>query len=500
MILLKNAKIADGGGGEPTTGDILVKDDRIMAIGSFPRQNAETTIDCLGIHTVTPGIIDVNTDSDHYLTIFTHPDQTDFLLQGVTSIIGGHCGASLAPLISGSLESIQKWAGSDSVNVDWRSLGEFLRVLNQLETGVNFGTLVGHATVRRAILGNADRELSKNEIGIFKYVLEEALREGAFGLSTGLQYSHSKHTPYEELRELAKVVRTHNGVYTTHLRDEKEHLIQAFEETEQLMNDTNVSVMIDHLRPLKGFEGEYREVINRIENQNPKENFYFNISPFDTSLVSIYTLLPEWAQAGGFDGILKTLEDEKNRERIVKELRGLQWDDMVIAQAPKNTFIVGQTLTEFAKSIGANASKALIELMISTRLRAIILYRNVNSDLISDAVMMNHAIPASNSAATPQRSENMVRLDRSTKTFPKFIEIASQKGLPLYSAIRKITSLPAQVFHIPNRGVIRKGDYADLVVWKDNKADAVIVNGKIAVKEGMPTGVRGGRALRPEQE
>lgn len=499
MTLLKNGRVVDGTGKEPYLADILVKGTTILAVGSIPQAKAETVIDCLGIDVITPGIIDINTDSDHYLTLFTNPLQSDFLLQGVTTIIGGHCGASLAPLLSGSLAAIRKWADIDSVNVDWRSVREFLNVFKRLPLGVNFGTFAGHATMRRAILGNRNRELSDNELGILKYALGEALQDGAYGLSTGLSYSHSRETPYGELRELAKIVRAYGGIYTTHLRDEEKNLISSFEETEMLGKDTQVAIMIDHFRPLRGYESEYQEVVNRVSAHTSGHEIYFNISPFDTSLIAIYTLLPQWAQKGGLEGMRKTLGGTRNQERILKTWENLEGDDLIIAQAPHTMFLVGKTLTQFAKGRGMKMQNALLELMKITQLRAVLLYRNVNQNCIDDALMNQYAIPTSNSAAFREEETHMMRLDRGTKTFSRFLEIAEGKGVPFQAAIQKITALPAQILRMNRRGTVKKGNYADLVIWKGKKPDTVLVNGAVAVSLGRPTGIRSGSAVRRDE-
>ena len=180
MILIKGIEIIDGSGQSATRGDVLIQDDKISAIGNFPNKSADVVIDGLG-QQLMPGFIDVNTDSDHYLSLFTNPPQKDFLSQGVTTIIGGNCGSSLAPLLYGSLESIRKWTNINQINVDWHTLGEFFNVLGRAPIGVNFGTLVGHSTIRRAILGEESRDLTANELEVFKKSLKQSILHQAFG-------------------------------------------------------------------------------------------------------------------------------------------------------------------------------------------------------------------------------------------------------------------------------------------------------------------------------
>src|SRR3989344_8027237 len=161
MTLIKNVQVFDGTGKSSFRSDIMVKGDRIAAIGNFPNKKADVVIDGLGF-TATPGFIDANTDSDHYLSLFSNPLQEDFLRQGVTTIIGGQCGSSLAPLLYGHLDSIRKWTDTGKFNVSWHELGEFLALLEKQPLGVNFGTLVGHSTIRRDLTGEEVRTLTKN--------------------------------------------------------------------------------------------------------------------------------------------------------------------------------------------------------------------------------------------------------------------------------------------------------------------------------------------------
>jgi N-acyl-D-amino-acid deacylase len=226
----------------------------------------------------------------------------------VTTIIGGHCGSSLAPLIYGSLESIRKWADINQVNVNWHSIAEFLRVLPEHKIGVNFGTLVGHSTIRRALIGEALRDLTLSEIEVFKGVLRQSLDEGALGFSTGLGYAHSRRVPYSEIEALAKVVAEKGGVYATHLRDEREGLLASVTETIKIAAETGVGAIISHLKPILGFEHEYRKAVELISQLPEFINLNYDNYPFDESVVPVYTLLPTWAQIGNLEVMLSYIE------------------------------------------------------------------------------------------------------------------------------------------------------------------------------------------------
>jgi len=166
--LIKNVQLVDGSGKPAFKADVLVRNEKISAIGNFPSYQAHDTIEGLGSY-LAPGFIDINANADHYLTLFSSPSQKDSLLDGVTTIIGGQCGASLAPLLYGSLESIKEWADIGKLNIGWHTVKEFLDILSKFKFGVNFGTLAGHYTIRQAIIGNSKRDLSGNELKVFSY-------------------------------------------------------------------------------------------------------------------------------------------------------------------------------------------------------------------------------------------------------------------------------------------------------------------------------------------
>src|SRR3989338_8590083 len=350
MILIKGGAIIDGTGKPAYKADVLLKGNKIAAIGAFPQKQAEETIDALGLY-VAPGFVDVNTDVDHYLTVFTNPSQQDFLTQGVTSIIGGHCGASLAPLLYGSLESIRKWANPNAVNVDWHTMGELLRALGSRKLGVNFGTMVGHSTIRRALIGETMRDLTVRELEVFKYLITEALEEGALGFSTGLGYAHSRQTPYAEIKTLLEPVARAGAVYATHLRDERRELAASVAETVRIARETGAKTLISHLRPLLGFEKQFRTAVALLYDATTPQNIFFNGYPYDTSVVPMYTLPPQWAQNGGFDVMKRHLHDAHTRERIMNELKDIRGDAITIAAAIGEAgfdHLIGKTLTDFA--------------------------------------------------------------------------------------------------------------------------------------------------------
>lgn len=500
MILIKSAKIVDGSGKKaPYQADVLISGDKISAIGKFPNKKTDVVIDGLGLY-LTPGFIDVNTDSDHYLSLFTNPQQQDFIQQGVTTTFGGMCGSSLAPLLSGNLKSIRKWTDINQINVGWHTLAEFLKILERNKLGVNFGTLVGHSTIRRGLIGEELRDLTEGESDTFKKMLDEALTEGAFGLSTGLGYAHSRNVPYAEIKALAEVVVRRGGVYATHLRNEREGLLAAVEETIRLAEETGVNSVISHFKPLISFESDYRKAVELIHQAGPALNIHFDNYPFSESVVPIYTLLPNWVKVGNLETMVSYINSPGIRERLLGDLSQIDGNAVRISQAPGNDYLVGKTAHQFADSHELGAAEAFLKIMQLTGLRATVFYRNINLDLVIQNLERDQVLIASNGASLPP-SAKALKHERFYNAFPRFLEIITQrKMLSLPEAIRKITAAPANKYGLKRRGQIAEGWFADLnlISYQPGSAKVkyVFVNGQPAMQDGKLFGTLAGRILR----
>lgn len=495
MLLIKNGTIIDGTDKPSYRADILISGDKISAIGTFPKKQGVETIDALGLY-VTPGFIDIDSDSDHQLTLFTNPGQKGLLLQGITTIIGGHCGASLAPLLYGSLESIRKWVDISQINVNWHTVGEFLSTLQHSKLGVNFGTLIGHATIRRALIGEDLRDLTDKEMAIFESIVDQSMREGAFGISTGLGYAHSSQVPYREIACMTKIVARYGGMYSTHLRSETSDLEEAVKETISIATENKISALISHLRPLIGFEKFVAIGRQILRNLPDSVNLHYDTYPFAESVVPIYTFLPAWAKRGNLETMLEHLETPFMRDQIKSGLKEIRAEDITIADAPYDKYLIGKTLADFAKDKELDTSEALLRLMATTHMRALIIYKNINLKVAEEMIFEDRALIATNSTSTKE-SDKAILPPRAAKTFTKYLELAfAKQNVAPEKIIRKITALPAQKLKISDRGVIRQGKSADLCILQKDVIRGVIVNGVQSVKDGAITGAYAGHVLR----
>ncbi len=498
--LIKNGIIVDGSLRAPFKGDIYIRNGVISAIGNLGRQSAETQINAAGSY-VSPGFIDVNSSSDHYLTLITNSKQQDFLFQGVTTTFGGLCGSSLAPLLYCELLSIRKWANDLSkINVDWKTVDDFLRTLKKRGLGVNFGTLLGHSTVRRALVGESLRELTNNELAVFEKILLKSLDECAFGFSTGLSYVHAHNTSHHELVRLISIVARKGGLYATHLRSETTGLISSIQETVEIGKETKVKTLINHLRPIKGFEAEYSKALLMLSQSAADLQIYFDLYPFEMSHVPIYSLLPKWVQNGGIEIMLKNIKEKSKRLKILKDfhLEG-DGDDIIIASAPRLEYLVGKTLKEFSKKRNIDIKEGLLQLMDITQLQCTVFCRNVDIELTKKSLAHERALISSNAESSEPGS---FKNDRSTSTFTKFLDIVLRENLlSIEAAVQKISATPAILFGLKNRGLLKEGMKADITIFNHDmsngtKIDYVLMNGEVVVENNILKKERSGEILK----
>lgn len=522
-IVIKNGLIIDGSGKEGERKDIWIKGDKIAKIGNFKNKKATVMIDASD-SIVAPGFIDINNDSDHCLTIFTQPEQESLLKQGITTIIGGNCGSSLAPLIRGDLKSIRKWTDPNQINIDWQSVSEFLEKLNQKKIGVNFGTLIGHSTIRRGIIGDELRDLNEQELEQMNYVMEQGLAEGAFGISTGLSFSHSRLTPFNEILNILKLTKKYNVLYATHLRSEKENLLSAISEIEDLAADMNYQmpkIEISHLKSYRGFEEELNLSLAVIQGLKEKEvDINFDIYPYTAMAGPLYLYLPDWAIKGGLEDMIKNIRNDFSRKRIAEDLRKKKYDysSMIIAGMSKSLAFVGKSIYELARmrmiapeemmieTIRAGEGRVIVADDCLSRMATYWLLKNSLSMVASNGEGLNYA----------DKKPGFLPHPRSFGAFPKFLaETRDKKLMDWPEAIKKITSEPARKLGIKDRGVIKKGAWADLVVFNPQTInstasvespyqepkgiDFVIINGELAVNQSHFTGLKAGKILKHQQ-
>ncbi len=503
-LLIKGARVFCGNrkGDEPV--DVFVQGDKISAIGNFPRKKADAVLDGQDLF-LAPGFIDIDTETDHYLELFSHPEQSDFIRQGITSTVGGQEGSSLAPLLYGSLESLEEWTNPDKLNLDWRNIAELLQHFAKHPLGVHFGTLVGHSTVRRALIGEHLRDLTKNELAVFARVLRESLAQGALGLSVNLKSVYGRKTPYAELKLLAGIVREGNGIVSVALR-KATGVSKAVDEALKLCRESGARTVISNFLPIEGQREEYERALEKIEALDDATPLYFDVAPFETSVRPLYRFLPDWAQTGSMDDMAAHMEDEWLKPRLMKDFAELRPDEFHVARARHNETVVGYSLRDVMDLYGLKQpTEALYKLMQTTKLRALVSYRNIDRHAIGRALCHPRSFVASKGVSFAGGGRERTSLpDGHASAFPTFVNTVTQSELmPLGAAIRKLTTAPAAFLGLAGRGSITENARADLVLFSHAEQrltiKAVIVNGQVALRDGSPTGITAGSALLREK-
>ena len=521
-ILIKNGTIIDGTGRPMFGADLGIKEDKIVKIGQLHDESAEIEIDATD-RLICPGFVDVNNHSDAYWRIFNNPDLESIIYQGVTTIIGGNCGSSLAPLANAeTISSIQKWTDMRKINVNWLTMNEFLDVTEAQKLSTNFGTLVGHGTLRRGLLKDEMRNLTQEELAVMKRMLSDSLESGAFGMSTGLIYTHAKLASKEELAELAGVVKKYNRVYTTHVRGEKEELIGAIDEALDVAKKSGVKLHISHLKAM----GEKNwnlmgEALGLLERANENGvNVTFDVYPYTNTGSVLYVLLPNWTSEGGRRAMLQRLKDPVLRAKAVDEMKksGFDYSKVEIAVSPLNKTLTRKSVVEIAQFQGKSIEEAIIDILIASEGMVVTSMEILSEENIEKAIAHPLSIISSNGSGyniEHAKSGELVH-QRNFGTFPRILSkyVEDKKLITWEEAIRKMTSLPAEKFNIEKRGELQEKYFADLVILdkkeikdlatKDNPyqyskgIDYVLVNGKIVLSNGKYLGKRSGEVLRLE--
>lgn len=519
-IIIKNGTIIDGTGRERYRADVGIKNGEIKKIGELHDERSEMEIDASDKF-VCPGFIDVNNHSDSFWQIFLNPNLESLLYQGITTIIGGNCGSSLAPLVSArNIDTIQKWADIKQVNLNWLSLKEFLKTIEKKPLSVNFGTLVGHGTMRRGILGDQVRSLVYKELDFIKKSLTKSLFEGAFGVSTGLIYTHARLASTEELIDLARVVKKHQGVYTSHIRGEKEDLIEAVEEAIEVGRQTGVNLHISHLKAMgKKNWPKMDEAISLIEQaKNQGVNITFDVYPYTNTGSVLYALLPGWVSEGGKKIMIHRLKDPAIRSKVITEMKrsGFDYSKVEIAISPLNKTLARRKIVEVAASQNKSIEDAVIDILIASEGRVITSMEILSEDNIRKAIKHPLSIIATNGSGynLSHASSGEIVHPRSFGSMIKVLTkyVREENLISWEEAINKMTGLPAEKFSISKRGKIKEKIMADIIVFdphklsspasKDNPyqysqgIDFMLINGKLTIREGEYTGEKQGKVIK----
>lgn len=544
-LIIKGGTVIDGTGKRKFKSDLGIKKDKIKVLDDLKKTKAKTILNAKDCY-IAPGFIDILNHTDGYLTLFSLPTCDSLIRQGVTTFIGGNCGSSLAPLISkltrrkvfapsslfgpeiiplpgraGSLiKSVRKWADVFGINLNWLTVKEFLKEIKKLKISCNFGTLVGHSTIRRIFVGDKERDLTEEEIKKFQEMIEEAISDGALGLSFGLAYAHAKFIKKAEILRLSQVLKDESSLCAIHLRDEGERIEDSLQEVLDVAKENKLNLEISHFK-ISGqkFWLKINSLLKKIEESRRKGiKINFDIYPYKSTWSVLYSYLPGWIFKGSREDLIKRLSNKKLKERVIKEMKEqkIDYSKLTVATSPFNFALVGKKISEIAKEKKILCEEAVCNVLLGGMGHIICFDESLSEENIKRELSHQFSFIASDGAAFSLDFIKQGQLvhPRCFGTFPRFLGkyVRDEKLLSWEKAIQKITSLPAEKIGLKDRGKIAKGKKADFCIFDPREIEDratfdnpfqyprgikwVIVNGQIVVNEKGHTGIRPGEVLK----
>jgi N-acyl-D-amino-acid deacylase len=526
-LVIRNGKLVDGTGNPWRLGDVAIRGDRIVAVGRVPPAAAKREIDAKGL-VVAPGFIDMHSHSDYLL--LEDGNAQSKVRQGVTTEVLGE-GSSAGPYKG---KRPPRTAGVEGKPVNWTTLGGYFDTVDRAGVSVNVASYVGLDNVWQAVMGTSFERPTAAQLEEMKSLVDEAMKDGAFGLSTMLAMPPGSLATTDDIVELAKVAARHHGIYSSHIRNEGTGVFDAVKEAIAVGERAKLPVDIIHLKIAdQKYWGRMNEVVALIEEARKRGvNVQANVYPYTRGSNDLASIIPPWAHEGGTARMLERLKEEKERERLKKEIReglpgwynhytavGGDWARMLVAG--KGTY-EGLTVDRIiaAKSKGKDPVpdplEVLFDVLIEQGGSVPTVYEHHTEKDMNLALLQPWCSIGSDGSAYavegPLRRGNPH--PRSFGTFPRVLGVyVRELGLlRLEDAVRKMTSANASKLGIPDRGLLRPGNYADVVVFDpEHIIDRatyskpfqygegivfVLVNGKLVLEEGKHTGERPGRALR----
>jgi len=529
-LVIKNGIVIDGTGSPGYRADVGIQGDRIAGVGELGSSGARI-LDAEGC-VVAPGFIDIHSHTDEL--VLANPTCESKLTQGVTTEVSGNCGDSAAPRGGRqNLEDNADWLSRFGIEPDWGDMSSFLARLDRLPMSINFATLVGHGTIRAAVVGYDDRPPTEDELAEMCRVAEESVKVGAFGVSSGLIYPPGCYAKTEELIELCRATAGLGGIYATHMRSEASRLVEAVEESIGIGREAGVGVQISHHkacgRTYWGLVNDSLAVIDKARAEGL--NVWADQYPYVATHTGLGIMLPAWAHDGGTPAMLARLSDPDQRHKIREAM--LQdmstgylansggWETVVISSVrdEQNRFCEGLSIAEIAAKLGKHPVDAAIDLLASENGGVAMMHFVINEKDV-ETVMRHPAVLIGSDAGARISTGPLGRGKPHPRAYGTFARVLGkyvrEDGvLTLEEAVAKMTGRTARRLGLSERGVLADGYYADVTVFdpariSDEATFAephrvasgvryVLVNGALALDDGsiVELGDRGpGRVLR----
>jgi N-acyl-D-amino-acid deacylase len=519
--------IFDGTGAPARRVDIGIVGDKIAAIDDLSNTSSTRVLDATKRY-IAPGFIDMHTHSDQ--TVLINPKMESKIHQGVTTEVTGNCGESAAPLYGAARDDLlHDIAQYKHLMLDWQTMGEYLERIERTRLSTNYVTYVGQGTLRACVMGHAMRAPTSDELKQMQNLLARAMEEGAWGVSTGLIYPPSAYADVDELVALSRVAAERGGLYTSHIRNEGDRLLEAVDEALAIGERAQIRVQLAHHKAAgKRNWGKVSQSIAKIEQARARGiNVCADQYPYVASSTGLGTVIPDWAHEGGWGKMVERLRDPATRQRITDEVRITRpgWENPAVDSGWHNILIVGcksdrslqdKTVWQIAERQGKDPVETSCDLLIANEGAVQVVIFSMSDEDVRTVMRVPWVSVGSDSSArapTGPLAEAQCH-PRTYGTFPRVLAkyVRDDKVLSWELAIAKMTARPAQMLGLPQRGEIRAGYFADLVVFDPATIadtatftephqfpvgiDYVFVNGNLTIERGKHTEARAGRVLR----
>jgi len=518
-LIIRNGMVYDGTGAEAKKADVAILGERIAGIGDFSNVPAGKVIDAQGL-IVSPGFIDSHTHSD--FNPFLRPESPHKILQGVTTEVIGNCGMSAAPLFGKMKDELSEVWLREGVEIPrnlpaWNSVGEYLDALQKAGLVTNFVFLVGHGNLRWSVMEEASQKASPEELKKMEALLRQAISEGASGLSLGLVYLPGTYAGKDELTGLARVLKENDSLLAVHMRSEGKRLAESIDEALEISEASGARLEISHLKAA-GFKnwGKIDQAFLRIEDAKRSGlEVFADVYPYEAAFAELGVVLPEEIYEA--PDRVELLRDPERRAELKKRTQedldknGSIPEQFMIASVnlPGHKAYEGKTLAEIAKMQGKDPLDALFDLLAEEKFLVSAFSFSQDPAVVKRIAQKEYASIGSDNMSDFGPKPH----PRTYGTFPRFLQWARDgKAVSLSEAIRKMTGLPADVFRLRDRGKIREGAYADVVIFDLSKIESpatyeepkeyargvewALVNGTVVVENGKYNGRFSGQVLR----
>jgi dihydroorotase/N-acyl-D-amino-acid deacylase len=527
-VVITNGHIIDGTGSPWYSGDVGIHDGKITAIGNLTGASAKRTVDAHG-DVVAPGFIDMLGQSES--TMLVDPRLPSKIYQGITTEITGE-GGSIAPQNDAIIAADKTSYEHLKITPDWRTFRQYFARLEKQGMGINLASYVGATQVRRVVLGDADVQPTSAQLDQMKSLVREAMHDGAIGVSTSLEYAPAPYAKTEEIIALAAEASKFGGIYATHMRSEGDAIDASLDETFRIGKEAHIPVEIWHLK-VAGKTNWHKmpEVVARINAARAQGvDVTADTYAYPAWFNDFSAFIPPWAHDGGTSKLIERLKDPAMRARMRKDMLtpSTTWDNewqeipgpeaiiIGVVQNPKLLPLQGKTLADVAKLQNKDPMDALFDLLIEDQAYTGVAVFGMSEDDVALALQQPWtSVCNDSSGASPQGLLGQEHPHpRAYGTFPRILRkyVREEKKLSLEDAIRKFSALPAQRVRLTDRGVLKEGMWADVVVFdpatiKDVATFAdpnqlsrgmeyVLVNGGLVIDQGKMTGALPGKVLR----